>query len=1110
MADEAPVFERVRYEKPAPMSLTTSDGTGLRLVRLSAQTVVEDPLSYTELHLSFENPEDRVLEGRFRIALPEGAAVSRFAMKIGESWQEGEVLKKQTARRTYEDFLHRRQDPALLEQGAGNEFAARVFPIPPRASKELIISYAQRADGPTATLVPLEGLPAIDAIDVAVTRAGERAPAQQLKRASYTPTADISLDPSLRTSGDGLRSGEIALVRVRPWGDAAPDPLGSALVLVDSSASRALDFEHGIALAGEIISSIAKTRGDDTPVSVATFDQTTALAFEGPAGSFGQAEREKIAAQHALGASDLEGALSWAASYLAKQPRSRVVFVTDGVATAGDDEGTKIAEAAAALAKRGVERIDAVSLGGVRDSAMLKHLVTAALPRHGVVVGAGAPTSEIASRLSKATRSGVGIDVEGASWWFPKKVDGVQPGDEIAVFATLAGDGSPRVKIDGKALPAPKLRAADRHLVRQAWARARIDGLLEQERTEGRSEAIEERIAALSMSHRVLSPYTSLLVLETQADYDRYGIDRTKLGDILAIDGGKLTTVDRAPPPAVSPVPAGPADVEAGPAPPRFADADPLGAKGNMWGDEIGESFGAGGLGLTGIGEGGGGRGEGIGLGSIGTIGHGAGPGTGQGFGASPSDPLAQGTGQGFGSGHGRLGGAHRTRPPQVRMGATEVSGRLPPEVIQRIVRQNFGRFRACYERALAANPNLTGRIAIRFVIGTDGTAKGATVQSSELGDAEMASCITGAFAGLTFPVPEGGIVTVTYPLVFTPSGSEGSTAPPVAGRIPEPPAAPKPADRPTPAPYTGSFGTVMAHVAGGRSAEALAAASKWRAESPGDVLALLALGEALESGGHKRFAARAYGSIIDMYSDRADLRRYAGSRLDRLGTPDAQRIARDTYDKARRDRPDHPSSHRLLAFAELRIGHHEKAFDALTGAFEQSFRAGNFGGVEQILREDLGLIGAAWIKAKPEDREYVMARLDKAGAKLESDASMRIVMTWETDANDVDLHVYDDRGGHAFYSNPTLEDGGKLYADVTTGFGPECFTVRKAEGVRPAGNYEIFAHYYRRGPMGYGMGKAHIVHHDGQGGLAFEDRPFVVMADDAYVSLGKVAPRFK
>jgi hypothetical protein len=47
-----------------------------------------------------------------------------------------------------------------------------------------------------------------------------------------------------------------------------------------------------------------------------------------------------------------------------------------------------------------------------------------------------------------------------------------------------------------------------------------------------------------------------------------------------------------------------------------------------LWGDQVGDSAGAGGLALTGTGEGGGGRGEGIGLGSIGTVGHGAGSGT--------------------------------------------------------------------------------------------------------------------------------------------------------------------------------------------------------------------------------------------------------------------------------------------------------------------------------------------------------------------------------------------------------------------------------------------------------------------------------------------------
>jgi hypothetical protein len=180
---------------------------------------------------------------------------------------------------------------------------------------------------------------------------------------------------------------------------------------------------------------------------------------------------------------------------------------------------------------------------------------------------------------------------------------------------------------------------------------------------------------------------------------------------------------------------------------------DAMSARGNMWGDSIGDSFGAGGLGLSGIGEGGGGRGEGIGLGSIGTIGHGAGT----------------GTGQGFGSGHGRLGGSHSTRAPQVRMGATTVNGRLPPEVIQRIVRQNYGRFRLCYENGLRNNPNLQGRVAVRFVIGRDGAVSNVSNGGSDLPDASVVQCVVRAYYGLSFPQPEGGIVTVVYPIMFSP-----------------------------------------------------------------------------------------------------------------------------------------------------------------------------------------------------------------------------------------------------------------------------------------------------------------------------------------------------
>src|SRR5215472_13572118 len=97
-----------------PVTLTAPDGTGLTLARLTARAVLEGPLAFTELRLAFVNPEARTLEGTFKIALPQGASISRFAMLIDDRWQEGEVVERQRARVAYEDFLHRKRDPALL------------------------------------------------------------------------------------------------------------------------------------------------------------------------------------------------------------------------------------------------------------------------------------------------------------------------------------------------------------------------------------------------------------------------------------------------------------------------------------------------------------------------------------------------------------------------------------------------------------------------------------------------------------------------------------------------------------------------------------------------------------------------------------------------------------------------------------------------------------------------------------------------------------------------------------------------------------------------------------------------------------------------------------
>jgi Ca-activated chloride channel family protein len=205
---------------------------------------------------------------------------------------------------------------------------------------------------------------------------------------------------------------------------------------------------------------------------------------------------------------------------------------------------------------------------------------------------------------------------------------------------------------------------------------------------------------------------------------------------------------------------------KAAPAAPRAraASSPSEDKRGNTFDETVRDSFGAGGLGLSGVGEGGGGRGEGIGLGNSGSVGNGAGT----------------GSGQGIGNGRGRLGGGHSVHAPRLREGPTQVNGRLPPEVIQRIVRQNFGRFRLCYENGVKINPNLQGRVAVKFNIDRSGAVSMTADGGSDLPDQGVVQCVVQGFGNLSFPAPESGMVTVNYPILFSP-GDDGGTTPPAA-----------------------------------------------------------------------------------------------------------------------------------------------------------------------------------------------------------------------------------------------------------------------------------------------------------------------------------------
>jgi hypothetical protein len=192
----------------------------------------------------------------------------------------------------------------------------------------------------------------------------------------------------------------------------------------------------------------------------------------------------------------------------------------------------------------------------------------------------------------------------------------------------------------------------------------------------------------------------------------------------------------------------------------RGADRDShLGA---LFGADPADSWGIGGLALGGNEEGGGGNSLGLGVNDFGELSQSLDRHVGQ------HDPGGFGHGCGgkpcvFGRGH--QVGASLRMPREIA-----TNGRLPGDVIQRIIRQNSGRYRACYESGLRTNPALEGRVEVRFIIDRQGQVSVAQDGASDLPNEGVRTCIVKSFYALSFPSPANGTVTVTYPMALTPA----------------------------------------------------------------------------------------------------------------------------------------------------------------------------------------------------------------------------------------------------------------------------------------------------------------------------------------------------
>ena len=97
----------------------------------------------------------------------------------------------------------------------------------------------------------------------------------------------------------------------------------------------------------------------------------------------------------------------------------------------------------------------------------------------------------------------------------------------------------------------------------------------------------------------------------------------------------------------------------------------------------------------------------------------------------------------------------------------TDVDGSLDPSIIAKEIRSRLGAIKACYEAGLKRNPNIGGKVQLRFEVSSVGKVTSADIENDTMHDDEVAGCIKSRVMTWRFPAPAGGSVQFSYPFIF-------------------------------------------------------------------------------------------------------------------------------------------------------------------------------------------------------------------------------------------------------------------------------------------------------------------------------------------------------
>ena len=524
------------------MIVHSEDGTeSLRLIDLEVRVTLQGHLVRTEYVMTYENALDRELRAEFMFPLPGGAHLSDVGLYFGDRLRRAASVERTLARTAYENivppFISRRRDPILAEWATGDTFRYEVYPIFRRSEKKIYLSYDQELSGDAYALdlryaskfrhfrlelnsadgARWESPLALDCASKRCVFDAENVNVDTRVSAHISiperPTALLELGEdgdyyaSIRVVLDALGKSYPTSQRVTLLWDVS----GTA----SAQSTRVLEFLRRF---------IARQNGsldiDVVPFHLWTEEPIRVASVHTDPG-WETLQRTLGALRHA-GATHLEG--------LAKTIRSgsrgsRLMLVTDGMSSFGPQKGvSQFLETVEAADRRllvvnAAESFDEDTLRGIAEASKgwyvdlrkeapsgVERLLDHAMTYPVFVTGA---TWDRA--LDASSGRPQALDASGAVA-LTARIERVVARGEIAVSL----DGA-----NGKVIRRVRFRtrrpAEEIGLIRSHWARERLSNLL----VEGDVAAIRQH----GVRYHLLTPETSLVVLETWRDYWTHGIE---------------------------------------------------------------------------------------------------------------------------------------------------------------------------------------------------------------------------------------------------------------------------------------------------------------------------------------------------------------------------------------------------------------------------------------------------------------------------------------------------------------------------------------------------------------------------------------------------------